>query len=292
MRDVLKNDYLQVEIDEHGAELSRIVDLATNEERLHDANPVFWNRHAPVLFPFVGACYDKTYRIDGQAYAMGQHGFARDMDFVPVATDEANTSVFVLKSTEETKAKYPYDFALEVKHTLVDRTVKVTWMVTNTSAASPMYFQIGAHPALSFPKAYSFAQVALDFHGEDVVSYFRIEDPGSGCVYENEPHTLATPGGKVTLTEDFFDQGVYILEKDTIQKVTMLVNDTPYVEMTCQGFPYFGVWSKPGANYVCLEPWYGRADAVGFDGDITEKAGEMKLLPGETFTASYEMRFL
>ena len=105
----LKNDVLTVEVSEHGAELHSIRKGAT--EYLWQADPKFWARHSPVLFPIVGSVWDKLYRVDGKVYELGQHGFARDMDFVKVEGND--TEVFYrLESNEETLKKYPWPFRL------------------------------------------------------------------------------------------------------------------------------------------------------------------------------------
>ena len=73
----LENDRLLVEISEKGAELSRIYDKVRKQEVLYDADPKYWNRPAPVLFPFVGTVTDNTYTYGEDTYQIRQHGFGR-----------------------------------------------------------------------------------------------------------------------------------------------------------------------------------------------------------------------
>ena len=115
-----------------------------------NADPAFWNRHAPILFPFVGKVNGGKYRYQGKAYSMGQHGFARDMEF-ELSGSSAQEVTFVLKDTPETLEKYPFRFELTVTHRLEGRTLQVLWQVKNPSETEPLYFSIGGHPAFLCP---------------------------------------------------------------------------------------------------------------------------------------------
>ena len=78
---VLENESLRITVADQGAELISVFDKEENRERLWTADPAIWNRHAPILFPFVGKVTDGKYRVNGAEYSMKtQHGFARDMD--------------------------------------------------------------------------------------------------------------------------------------------------------------------------------------------------------------------
>ena len=144
----LKNDILSIKVDRHGAELWSIRDHS-GREFIWQADPAFWKRHAPVLFPIVGSLLDKKYRVDGKEYSLEQHGFARDMDFHLVSSDE-NTLWYELKSDAETLAKYPYAFTLKIGYKLTGNKIQVMWEVSNNDGKT-MYFQIGAHPAFYYP---------------------------------------------------------------------------------------------------------------------------------------------
>jgi len=143
----LKNDLLTVQVKEHGAELASI--RKGSIEYLWQADPAFWGRHSPVLFPIVGSVWEKRYRVDGKEYELGQHGFARDMDFSMVSSSDAEVR-YRLESSEETLEKYPWPFVLEIAYRLHDNKLDVIWEVENPGTED-MYFQIGAHPAFNYP---------------------------------------------------------------------------------------------------------------------------------------------
>ena len=70
----LENEVLCVEIAEHGAEMTRILNKKTGEEVLWEADAKYWKRHAPVLFPNVGKTYKNTVKIDGVQYPTDFNG--------------------------------------------------------------------------------------------------------------------------------------------------------------------------------------------------------------------------
>lgn len=98
----IENEKLSVTIAAHGAELSSIHDKENDRELVWQADPTFWNRHAPVLFPNVGKYYGGYFTYNGKEYPMGQHGFARDTEFEEVAAGE-DFVTYRLSSNETTK---------------------------------------------------------------------------------------------------------------------------------------------------------------------------------------------
>ena len=145
----LKNTALTLNISLHGAELTSIRD-SFGREFLWQADPAFWKRHSPVLFPIVGSLWDKHFRVNGREYEMGQHGFARDMDF-RLVSERDDEMWFELNSSPETLAKYPYKFTLRIGYRLEANKIHVMWEVSGDDSQT-MWFQIGAHPAFYLPR--------------------------------------------------------------------------------------------------------------------------------------------
>lgn len=286
----IENEYLKIGVADHGAELSSIYDKEKKHEVIWTGDPKYWNRHAPVLFPFVGKVNKGQYRYKGKSYPMGQHGFARDMDFTLVSVTE-NTITYVLRSDEETRAKYPFDWELEITHRLEGRTVTVEWKVTDTSKDEDLYFSIGGHPAFNVPadKGQKKSDYWLYFEGIDSAPYVLI-DPVAEAADPENVQTLVTDGGYVKITDTLFDNDAFIFDNKAVQKVALCYPDrTLYVTLDIKGYPSLGVWSKPhtDAPFVCLEPWIGRVDNKGFDGELPQKFEEQHLLPGEVFDTKY-----
>ena len=284
---ILENDQLRVTISDHGAELSGIFDKKNNREVLWNADPTYWKRHAPVLFPNVGRLYNDTSLIGGKTYTSGQHGFARDMEFI--CTEETGTSVtHLLEATDTTKKAWPYDFQLYITHTLNDRDLTVSWKVVNKDQDT-MYFTIGAHPAFNVPVLPNTTQdqYHLTFSGQKELTYCLL-DATLGIALPDQPHTLSLENGTCLIDAHMFDEGALIFDNSQITKAGITLPDgTPYVEISCEGFPNFGIWSAIGAPFVCLEPWMGRCDNTGYEGELSQKPNINALKPAEVFDKSY-----
>lgn len=286
----IKNEKLSVTIAAHGAELSSIYDKANDRELVWQADPAFWNRHAPVLFPNVGKYYGGHFTYNGTDYPMGQHGFARDTEFEQVASGE-NFVTYRLCADEESKKVYPFDFVLEITHRLNGNRLTVEWNVKNTDDKE-MYFTIGGHPAFNvnvLPDT-DFEDYSLVFkEGTEKLSYVLL-DAESGTAIGDKVYELELTDSKYALKKDMFDKDALVFDGGQIEWAALALPDgKPYIALESKGFPNFGIWSKPGAPYVCLEPWCGRCDNKGFEGEISEKPGIIALKAGETFKKSYDI---
>lgn len=284
---VLENEALRIEVNDFGAELARVYDKNAGREVLWNADPAYWNRHAPVLFPFVGALQDEQYQYHNKSYRMGQHGFARDSVFT-VEEHQPTLICHKLTWTDDSFNKYPFKFSLYITHILSGNEIKVCWKVINEQAEA-MYFGIGAHPAFLAPvKA---GETQEDYYlnlYSDKENYTCLRINENALALTEKPEIFTAKDGFCPLNNDLFKDGVWIFEHAQLQKVGLALPDkTPYIEINCEGFPYVGIWTKPGAPFVCLEPWYGRTDDAGFKGNIQDKSGIQKLDAGETFEADY-----
>lgn len=289
MMETIENDTLRISANRHGAELCSIVRKSDGREFLWQADPAYWKRHSPVLFPIVGSLWNNELRQDDRTYHMTQHGFARDMDFELdfKCNDEMR---FILRSSEETLAKYPYHFELEIGYKLIDDTVKVMWQVRNLSEDEDMYFQIGAHPAFNYlnydPEAPSQGYLKFDTSADD----YKLSIIGEkGCLNTSKA-CLSAPDGALKITRHTFDNDALILESRQIHTVTMLSPDAkPYLRLTFNA-PVVGLWS-PARNgfapFVCIEPWYGRCDRENYEGEFCDKDWMQHLLPSAKFNAEY-----
>ncbi|MDD7176561.1 MAG: aldose 1-epimerase family protein [Lachnospiraceae bacterium] len=291
MRYKLENEILAVEIDSFGAEIKSVKRKSDDLEYMWQADPKYWGRTSPVLFPFVGVPKDKEYRYAGKTYAMGQHGFARDMEFALESAEDTKIW-FSLTSTEETRAKYPFAFRLYIGYELCKNTVKVLWKVVNTDD-KPMYFSIGAHPAFRCPIHGEENKLGygLKFGGLTTELHHHGNTPEGLAVMEDQ--ILPLEDGTVKFTSGFFDTCTYMVEGKQTGEVSLL--DTAGKAYVTLHFdtPLFAVWSpeKKEAPFVCIEPWYGRCDAVDFDGTLETRAYENELAVDGVFEAEYRMEF-
>ncbi len=283
----LKNDILTVQVKGHGAELASIKKDST--EYLWQADPAFWGRHSPVLFPIVGSVWEAKYRVGEKEFALGQHGFARDMDFEMVCSSSTEVR-YRLSSNEDTLKKYPWPFILEIAYRLHDNKIDVIWEVTNPGDGD-MYFQIGAHPAFYYPdyNPETMERGYLSFDRPQGLECIRIKE--KGCVDAETKHPLEVPeDGLMPVTRETFDViDTIMLQDSQIGKVTLYRADrTPWLSLSFDA-PVVGIWSPPTKNapFICIEPWYGRCDRVGYTGDYREKDWVNRLGAGEKFSSVY-----
>ena len=282
----LENEFLCVEIAEMGAEVTRIYDKTEDNEILWEGNPVYWKRHSPVLFPNVGKTYKNRVLINGTQYPTSQHGFARDNVFTCIEAAKERAS-FMFRSSEETKEVYPFDFELHINYKLNKKELTVEWQVKNCDDET-MYFTIGGHPAFRFAKPEETkADYVLKVPGKEKLEYVLI-DISCGCANVDEVHTLQLSEETYPLSDELFAKDALVVDNGQIEEAWLCHKDgTPYVGVRSAGFPNYGIWSVEGAPFVCLEPWMGRCDNVGFNAELSEKPNVNKVEAGEKFIKDY-----
>jgi galactose mutarotase-like enzyme len=233
--------------------------------------------------------WEGRYRAEGKEFDMGQHGFARDMDFTLVESSETEVR-YRLEASEETVAKYPYPFVLEIAYRLHDNRLDIVWEVSNPGERE-MYFQIGAHPAFYYPDYTPETEERgfLSFDRSEGLECIRIKE--KGCVDADTKYPLPVPeDGMMPVRRDTFDTiDTIMLQDSQIGRVVLHRNDgTPWLALSFDA-PVVGIWSPPTRNapFICLEPWYGRCDRAGYDGDYRDKDWVNRLAPGERFRSVY-----
>ena len=283
---ILSNETLRVEVSAHGAELQSI--RKGDVEYLWQGDSRYWGRRSPVLFPIVGSVWEARYRVDGTEYQLGQHGFARNMDFTLVCATDTEVR-YRLESSDETLAKYPYPFVLEIAYRLHGASIDVIWEVKNPSDKD-MYFQIGAHPAFFYPDydPEKSGRGFFTFDRTEGIECIRIKE--KGCVDAVTKWPLEMPEGVLKLEKDTFDAIDTIMVQDSqLKRVNMFKEDgTAWLSLSFDA-PVVGIWSPPGkvAPFICIEPWYGRCDRVGYEGEYKDKDWMNCLAPGEGFKSVY-----
>lgn len=286
----LKNNAVSILISSKGAELKSLKKLDSDTEYMWKADPAFWGRTSPILFPFVGCTKNKKFRTKGNTYSMTQHGFARDMEFVLESKTEDEIWL-VLKSNEETIAKYPYEFVLKLGYRLLGDGVEVCWQVENPGEED-LPFSIGGHPAFNCPIKEGTKQTdyLIKFDTKEKVISTRINCETGLAMDEKEVYPLRD--GYLAVTEHLFDKDALVIEHDQAKEVSFCLPDgTPYLTVTME-VPLFGIWSPPGksAPFICIEPWYGRCDHENFDGELKEREWGNVAAPGQVWKAAYQIR--
>ncbi len=284
MLHALQNDFLKITVADRGAELKSITELSDGTEYLFDSNPKWWKYSSPVLFPIVGKLVDGKYRAEGKEFELPGHGFARTSDFECIR-EESDEVVFALNWSEETLKVYPYKFRLEIAYILKGNSVELVWTVKNEDDKT-MYFSIGAHPALKCPivEGEKFEDCYLKFDLAE--NSERIMLLPSGPLSHDRVACLN--GKELDLNYDLFKDDALVFDDLKSDEVSICSRKSKKsVTVRAKGFPFWGIWTKEGAPFLCIEPWHGHADFADFKGNISEKDGIRELPAGESFDAGY-----
>jgi len=278
----IENEHLFCAVDDNGAQLHSVRDRASKTEFLWQGDPAVWYGQAPVLFPIVGRLRDDRYRWQGQEYTLPKHGFARKSLFRLLERSGAQAS-FLLESSGATRAMYPFEFALTLTYCLEGRALTAEAKVENRGEGE-MYFSLGAHPGFNCAMG-----DILRFDAPETLDSLWIDDEamlagGSYPVLENSTD--------ITIHEHLFDKDALILKGIKSKHITLVRGGKASVKFDIGGAPVLGIWAKPRAEYVCIEPWYGLNDSNELTPDISQKPLIQRLGPGESFTQTWKAEFL
>ncbi len=286
----LKNNFLSVKINSFGAELCSVISNETNIEYIWQADKRIWNRHAPNLFPIVGKLKDGTYTYKNKSYQLPQHGFARDNEFICIENSDSIVA-FELTANEKLLTVFPFHFSLQIKYTLVQNNLKVSYSVFNPDNNS-LYFSIGAHPAFNCPLKddETFEDFEFIFPNKNSLTINELND---GLIAK-QTKTIELHDHKLSVCEKLFDKDALVFTGNQIDEVQLISKKTKKgVALKSLNWPYFGIWTKKQTSqFVCLEPWFGIADYENATGDLTTKTGIIKLEPEQNFDCEFELIFM
>lgn len=279
----LNNACLRVTIDSKGAELQSVL-AKDGHEYIWSGDPTVWNGRAPVLFPIVGGIIDDEYTYAGKTYPLAKHGFARLMDFT-VEKAEATEAIFLLTATPETKRQYPFNFAFRVIFSLKQNTISVEYRVDNPEERT-LYFSFGAHEAYACPGGIS--NYRLEFEQAAPTERFLVD----GNFLNGVSVPVPSQGNILPMQDAFFEEDALIFPNIASKKVRLVRDDLKKnVTVTYPGFDNLLIWTKPGAEYLCIEPWDGIPDAVGADKALETKTGMVALAAGESYGLTHTIIF-
>ena len=269
----ISDSTLSARISALGAELIRLQDLA-GSDLLWDGDPAVWKGRSPLLFPIVGEVTGNRMKVAGREYQIGRHGFARTSTFALVSSDVSRCT-WRLEASEATRRQYPFEFRLDVTYAIQDGTLELSAEVTNRGdAVMPASF--GFHPALRWPLPYGKPRAAHEivFDRDEPAPVRRpIDGLLSATAYPTPVRER-----RLVLHDDLFKDGALVFDRLRSRSVTY--GDA--LRVGFEGMPHLGIWTLPGAGYVCIEPWQGHASPQGFDGELADKPGMIAIMPGAT----------
>lgn len=246
-----------------------------------------WPRHSPVLFPIIGRLRDNHTLIDGLDYTLTQHGFARDSVFRWLDRSDAGCSL-LLEDDPTSRSIFPFAFRLVLTYLLDDLGLHLTYSLTNPDDRNILHASLGAHPAFIWPLV---ASVPKDHY------FLQFENPETGALAAIE-EGLIVEGGRpnpvegtiLSLKDALFANDALVFLNPASRSVVLTTGRDEMLLFSWWGFGQFGVWMKPGTDFLCLEPWQGYASPVGFSGPFEEKPGLLHLMPGSSWEAGWSAR--
>lgn len=258
-----------------GAELQSLKDGAGNE-LMWRGDPAFWRGRAPLLFPIVGRLNGDSLRLDGQAFAMKKHGFARKSHFA-LADKGPDELLFRLVDVPQTRGEYPFPFELDAHFRVAGATLLMTVTVRNKGDGE-MPFSFGYHPAFAWPLPGGGARGSHQIIFEvDEPSALRALTPDGLISADRVPTPVV--GKTIALDDALFENDAMVWDQINSHRLIYGAPGYPRLDIVFPDTPWLGIWTKPGAPYLCVEPWAGMADPEGYKGDFRDKPGVINLAP-------------
>ncbi len=285
----ITNSTLQIKIASKGAELQSVYNKETHIEYLWNADPKFWAKKSPVLFPIVGSLKNNSYQYKEKTYRLSRHGFARDREFQ--VTDQSPESItFFFFSTEETLGIYPFYFHFSVRYSVSFNKLIVEYSVEN-KGDEIMFFSVGAHPAFKVPltEQTTFEDYYLQFNEIEKSGRWPLTSEG---LIEKDPVKLLNNTNKLALQKSLFYEDALVFKSLKSNLISIKNEKTPYgISVYFKDFPYMGIWSAKDADFICIEPWCGIADSVYSTGELSEKEGINALQSHSIFKRTWKAEF-
>jgi len=279
----ISSSHLKARISADGAELVQLQD-EQGRDLLWDGNPTFWSGRSPLLFPIVGRVRNDRIRVDGVEYELPRHGFARTSRFEVVETGSSQCC-FRLRSSEATLKRYPFPFQLDVAYKAEGATLTITASVTH-AGLSVMPVSFGFHPAFRWPLPYGGLREAHAIRFEHAEAS-PVRRPVEGLISrDTEPNPIQDRS--LPLHDGLFEADAIVFDQLRSRSVEYGAPGRGSIRIDFPDMPHLGIWTKPGAGFICIEPWQGHADPEGFDGEFADKPGIVLIEPGAT--RAFEMR--
>ncbi len=282
----IENEFLKITIKETGAELCSILNKENKKEYIWQADPEIWGSHAPNLFPIIGVIKNGKYIFEGKEYEVPKHGFIRNNENIRLKERSEHQLVFELLYSEETLKMYPFKFDFRIAFTLNGKSLEVNHHIINLDQ-KPIFFSVGGHPAFNIQQFENekIEDYSLVFDQKMDLSTYLLNDEGlvssiTEGVLDNEH--------KIRLSKNIFNKDALIFKNIESKKVDLVsAENGKILSVEYSDFKNLGIWAKPGAPYVCIEPWLGIADVEGTDQDLKNKEGIIKLEVENEFNADY-----
>lgn len=284
----LQTPTLSIQVTKRGIELCSVKSVANRKEYIWQAHPNIWGSHAPVLFPIIGALKDGEMTYKENNYTIPKHGLIRNSDKVILLEKTENSLRFNLTWDEDTLELYPFKFEIEITYKVIGYTIQVSHLITN-HGDEPMLYSVGGHPAFNCPfyDGESYEDYFLEFEKKETISTWLLNSNG---LTTGETKPVLENTNTLPLHSKLFDHDALIFKNLKSRKVFLKSNISGEVlSMEFEDFDYLGIWAKPNAPFVCIEPWLGITDSINSDQNFINKEGLLKLKPKQSVRKTYSM---
>ncbi len=279
----LKSGGVSAKIISKGAELKSLI--VNGRELMWRADPAFWGKTSPLLFPMIGTLKKGVTLINGEEYRITKHGFARDMELTAEEISESSVT-FVLTENDTTKAMFPFDFRFAVRYSLNENGLDVSYSVRNNSDM-PMPFCIGAHPAFSCDG--DMTDYRLEFPQPETAAVPNY-NLATGLHEENNRRPLMADDTTLNLSHELFYEDVCYFDSLLSRSVKLLHKDGSSIQVDFPDFTSLGIWQAKDAPFLCIEPWCGSADFDDCSGVFSEKRGIEIVQPNQEKNFAYSIK--
>jgi len=288
----IENEFLKISVQKTGAELCSVVDKCTNQEYMWSGDSAVWGSFAPVLFPIIGCLKDNEFLVDDQSYRVPKHGFIRNNSNLEAKILNENTIEFRYKYDENTLKIYPYQFEFVLHYIIEDHTIHIKHTIINHHKETPMYFSLGGHPGFKCPffEGEKYEDYYIEFEQVENDSTWKVTSDG---LIDMTAVPFLENTNRLNLHPLIFQNDALIFKNLKSRKATLKSEAYTFgVEVSFADFNYLGIWAKPNASFVCIEPWLGISDSVNTTKDFTQKEGIQRLEAGNQQTLTYSIRLL
>ena len=277
----ISNDVLTVDISTFGAEMHSVRE-ADGTERLWQGDPKYWANRAPIMFPVCGGLREDAYYLDGTRYEMPKHGYARTVEWA-LERAEKDCAVFLLT---EQRPGFPFRYEFRAAYRLDGASLAITYSVKNLDDRT-FWFSVGSHEAWATPgglEAYT-----VEFAQPETLAVSELV----GNLIKREPVIMAEDAKELALKTEYFSVDALVFPSLKSRSVTLKSSvSAKRIRVDYEGMDVLMLWTKPGADYICIEPWCNAPDYVDADMQIAHKPGMIRLQPGEAAKRTHTVTFL
>ncbi len=287
MLHTLENEKLICTIESNGAEIRSLKDKATGKEYIWQINKSIWGSSSPVLFPAIGNIKEGKVIFNNKEYAMPKHGIIRNNNMLNFKQHGVSRCVFFLSSSEKTLKQYPFKFLFSIEFTLIDKRLIMTYKIENRDSI-PMQFTCGGHTAYACPlnKNTKLSDYVIEFPSQRILKSNAL---GASGLLTHHKREIKSKEKMLPLSDTLFNKDALIFSDIECDWVRLRKkNEKKGIIVRFTDYPHLALWSKPFADFVCIEPWLGLPDHEDESIDLTQKSTYRTIKPDAKFSIAIE----